>query len=97
MEGSCNYALTLVLREPDEKLCQKVMKRLRGMGVEFRRGTAGGGNQLRQPYLKSFIDENLISEYPNVDHIHFYGFYIGNYPELEAKKILQLCSELNHL
>ena len=23
--------------------------------IEFRRGNAGGGNQLRQPYLKKFI------------------------------------------
>ena len=23
-------------------------------GIEFRRGNAGGGNQLRQPYLKSY-------------------------------------------
>ena len=23
-------------------------------GIEFRRGNAGGGNQLRQPYLKKY-------------------------------------------
>ena len=43
VEGSCNYALTLVLKEPDNKLCRRVMKTLTGKGVEFRRGTAGGG------------------------------------------------------
>jgi len=97
VEGSCNYALTLVLKEPDNKLCRRVMKTLTGKGVEFRRGTAGGGNQLRQPYLKSVMGEEDITLYSNVDHIHFYGFYIGNYPELEREKILKLCGILNRL
>jgi CDP-6-deoxy-D-xylo-4-hexulose-3-dehydrase len=34
-------------------------------------------------------------KYPNVDHIHFYGFYIGNYPELEEQQIRWLCQTLN--
>jgi CDP-6-deoxy-D-xylo-4-hexulose-3-dehydrase len=36
-------------------------------------------------------------KYPRVDHVHFYGYYIGNYPELEGSKILALCSMLNQL
>lgn len=95
VNGSCNYALTLVLREPNDRLYQKVLTTLTKIGVEFRRGTAGGGNQLRQPYLKDIIAEGLTSEYPNIDHIHFYGLYIGNYPKLKSEKILQLCSILN--
>ena len=94
-EGSCNYALTLVLRCPDPVLCKNVMQAMREHGVEYRRGTAGGGNQLRQPYLKEFVDEREYENYPNVDHVHFYGFYIGNYPDLEKSKILDLCSLLN--
>ena len=97
VHGSCNYALTLVLKEPDNELRRKVMKIFTGKGVEFRRGTAGGGNQLRQPYLKSVISAEDITLYPNVDHIHFYGFYIGNYPGLEREKILKLCETLNKL
>ena len=95
--GSCNYAFTLVLRNPDEVLCNKVMFTLKDLNVEFRRGTSGGGNQLRQPYLKKIIGENEYKNYPNADHIHFYGFYIGNFPELEKEKILNLCSILNKL
>jgi len=95
--GSCNYAFTLVLRHPDERLCQRVMETLRREGVEFRRGTAGGGNQLRQPYLRSRVGPEEATKYPNVDHIHFFGFYIGNYPELEESQILWLCSTLNAL
>ena len=44
VEGSCNYAFTLVLREADEVLCANVMEALKASNVEFRRGTAGGGN-----------------------------------------------------
>jgi len=95
--GSCNYAFTLVLRHPDAELRDSVMAALRDRGVEFRRGTSGGGNQLRQPYLKKIVGEDEFTKYPNVDHIHFYGFYIGNYPELERWKIDRLCQLLNDL
>jgi CDP-6-deoxy-D-xylo-4-hexulose-3-dehydrase len=95
--GSCNYAFTLVLKHPDPALCQNVMHALREHGVEFRRGASGGGNQLRQPYLKRIVGEKEFTKYPNVDHVHFYGFYIGNYPDLERKKIRDLQSILNGL
>jgi CDP-6-deoxy-D-xylo-4-hexulose-3-dehydrase len=95
--GSCNYALTLILKRPDPVLCGNVMRSLHHYGVEFRRGTAGGGNQLRQPYLRKAIGETEFAKYPNVEHVHFYGFYIGNYPELDKSKILELCSILNAL
>ena len=94
-EGSCNYAFTLVLNRPDPILCENVMQAMRRANVEFRRGTSGGGNQLRQPYLRKIMGEREFARYPNVDHVHFYGFYIGNYPDLEPEKILQLCSLLN--
>lgn len=94
-QGSCNYAFTLVLRHADPDLCRRVMETLRREGVEFRRGTAGGGNQLRQPYLRPLVGPDEAAKYPNVDHIHFYGFYMGNYPELEEKQILWLCQTLN--
>lgn len=97
VEGSCNYALTLVLKEPDPVLCQQVVELLRSLGVEFRRGTAGGGNQLRQPYLRRFLGRDLWLDYPRVDHVHFFGFYIGNYPDLQTESILELCARLNAL
>ncbi|PZO41537.1 MAG: CDP-4-keto-6-deoxy-D-glucose-3-dehydrase [Pseudanabaena frigida] len=96
IEGSCNYAFTLVLRQADQILYEKVTTALREHKVEFRRGTSGGGNQLRQPYLRKLFGEEY-SKYPNVNHIHFYGFYIGNYPTLEKSKILDLCALLNSL
>jgi CDP-6-deoxy-D-xylo-4-hexulose-3-dehydrase len=96
-EGSCNYAFTLLLREPDEALRDRVMAALREHGVEFRRGMSGGGNQLRQPYLRGVIPDGEWKKYPQVDHVHFFGFYIGNYPGLEPEKIGELCRLLNGL
>ena len=94
-EGSCNYAFTLVLRDADDALCDRVMAALRAHGIEFRRGTSGGGNQLRQPYLRGLVTAEDLSHFPHVDHVHFYGFYIGNYPDLEPDRILELCDMLN--
>jgi CDP-4-dehydro-6-deoxyglucose reductase, E1 len=96
-EGSCNYAFTLILRRPDPVLYENVVSALRAYGVEFRRGTSGGGNQLRQPYLQGKIPANAHLQYPHVDHVHFFGFYIGNYPGLDSHKILELCRVLNRL
>lgn len=95
-EGSSNYALTLVLREPDDALAERVQAALRKNGVEFRRGTAGGGNQLRQPYLRKLYGD-LYKQFPVVDHVHFHGWYIGNYPTLDRERILKLCELLNEL
>lgn len=96
-EGSSNYAFTLVLKDPDQGLYERVVAALRGANVEFRRGTAGGGNQLRQPYLRKLLGDDAWKQCPLADHVHFYGFYIGNYPTLEADRILKLCDLLNGL
>jgi CDP-6-deoxy-D-xylo-4-hexulose-3-dehydrase len=96
-EGSCNYAFTLIVREADERLSRLMMHALKEHGVEYRRGTAGGGNQLRQPYLRMRFPEIRPADYPEVDHVHFHGVYLGNYPGLSRDKILRLCSILNAL
>ena len=97
MEGSCNYAFNLIINKPDLEFRDSVENALRENGVEFRRGSSGGGNQLRQPYLQEIIPEKEYEKYPEVEHIHFYGFYIGNYPDLEEEKILRLCHTLNEV
>jgi CDP-6-deoxy-D-xylo-4-hexulose-3-dehydrase len=96
VEGSCNYAFTLVLNKPDTALRDRVEQSLRQHCVEFRRGLSGGGNQLRQPYLRKIMG-NEFEHYPNVNHVHFFGWYIGNYPGLEEEKIEALCQLLNNL
>jgi CDP-4-dehydro-6-deoxyglucose reductase, E1 len=95
-EGSSNYAFTLVLREPDGALWSRIEHTLRERKIEFRRGTSGGGNQLRQPYLRRLRSDEY-KNYPNVNHVHFFGAYIGNYPGLQPERIRALCALLNSL
>jgi CDP-6-deoxy-D-xylo-4-hexulose-3-dehydrase len=96
-EGSCNYAFTLILRNPDPVLNEQVTDLMRREGVEFRRGTSGGGNQLRQPFVRRVMGEDAYRQFPRVDHVHFYGYYLGNYPTLDRSKITRLCTMLNAL
>ncbi|MDV3440367.1 DegT/DnrJ/EryC1/StrS aminotransferase family protein [Pseudomonas otitidis] len=95
IEGSSNYAFNLILREPDDVLVQRLMAHMKECGIEFRRGSAGGGNQVRQPYLKGIVPEGYYREFPETDHVHFYGFYIGNFPDLRDEEIDDLCHLLN--
>ena len=97
LEGSSNYALPLVLQVPSTDFILKVCTLLCELGVEYRRGTAGGGNQLRQPYAKDRWGDNYHTEFPQAEHIHQFGLYLGNYPSLEAWKIEALCERLNAL
>ncbi|MBF0312096.1 MAG: aminotransferase class I/II-fold pyridoxal phosphate-dependent enzyme [Oligoflexia bacterium] len=95
VEGSCNYAFVLMLKRPDLEFCNRVMSSLKQAGVEFRRGTSGGGNQLRQPYLQGIVPADYYKLFPNTEHVHSFGFYIGNFPILERDLILKLCQLLN--
>lgn len=95
LEGSSNYAFNLVLQKPDDGFVQRLMATMRESGIEFRRGSAGGGNQIRQPYLKGIVPENYHKQFPEVEHIHFYGFYIGNFPDLRDEEIDEICAILN--
>lgn len=95
VEGSSNYAFNLVLQKPDQAFSKRLEEAMRAAGVEFRRGSSGGGNQLRQPYLKKLFPEGHYATFPEVEHIHFYAWYIGNYPSMPEDKIKKLCQILN--
>lgn len=95
LEGSSNYAFNLILREPDQDLVQRVMAKMRENGIEFRRGSAGGGNQVRQPYLRGIVPDGHHLEFPETEHVHFYGFYLGNFPDLRDEEIDAICAILN--
>lgn len=95
LEGSSNYAFNLILREPDDALAARLMHKMRESGVEFRRGSAGGGNQVRQPYLKGIVPDGHHRNFPVTEHVHFYGFYIGNFPDLHESEVDEICTILN--
>jgi len=95
--GNSNYAFTLVLRSKSVYLRDLVETTLRSNGVEFRRGLSGGGNQVRQPYLKNLGMAPQPELLPVADHVHYFGWYIGNYPDLDKERIEWLCHTLNKL
>ena len=95
LEGSSNYAFNLILKNADDDLVSRLMSRMREAGIEFRRGSAGGGNQIRQPYLKGIVPDGHHLDFPETEHIHFYGFYIGNFPDLTDAEIDDICATLN--
>jgi len=95
LPGNSNYAFPLVLKNKSLKNRSSFEKKMKSFNIEFRRGNAGGGNQLRQPYLKKYIKNINLKKFKNVEHVHFYGYYIGNYPSLASSKIIKICKILN--
>jgi CDP-6-deoxy-D-xylo-4-hexulose-3-dehydrase len=95
--GCSNYAFNIVLQPEyaNQEFAQRLMNKMRDNEIEFRRGSAGGGNQLRQPYLKGIVPADHYKNYPNTDHMHFYSFYIGNYPTLPKSAIKEITDVLN--
>ena len=96
LEGSCNYAFNIILKKANLELRDRIETVMSDVQVEYRRGSSGGGNQMRQPYLRGIVAEGDWEEYPEVEHIHHFGWYIGNYPDLQESAILRLCDLLNN-
>lgn len=94
-EGNSNYAFTLVLKEPSYNLRDKVEFQLKSNRVESRRGLSGGGNQLRQPYLKNISGLPTPESLKETEHIHNFAWYIGNYPSINQSDIMWLVNLLN--
>jgi CDP-6-deoxy-D-xylo-4-hexulose-3-dehydrase len=93
IEGNCNYAFIVILKNADLTKRNELERKLRNNGIEFRRGLSGGGNQMRQPFFKSTYSD--FSNFSNIEHIHNFSWYIGNYPGLEREKINFLLEVLN--
>ena len=83
--------------EADDDLAAKVNVSNDFNEIEYRRGSAGGGNQLRQPYLRPYVSDPMAhKKFPITDHIHFYGYYIGNFPDLKHEDVDLFCDVLNN-
>ena len=95
-EGSSNFALPLVMQGSTKDKLKAVCNILEEEGVEYRLGTAGGGNQAKQPYLKNFSYE-ICGTLAQVNYIHSNALYIGNHPELNEGQIIDLCKKINNV
>ena len=100
LKGCSNYAFNIILRKKNSKLFKKLCENMKKNSIEFRVGGAGGGNQLRQPYIKNYLNNKtskIIKSLKNTDHIHFFGFYVGNYPYLKKNQLNKLINILNNI
>jgi len=100
VEGNSNFALPLIMKPlyvdrfniNDD--FSGVLDVLNLSGVEYRLGTAGGGNQALQPYLTKY-EHRIEGELTNVNYIHSNSLYIGNHTDLTDEQIIDLCKLLN--
>ena len=95
-EGNSSFALPLILAKPDTELLNRICAFLQQKQVEYRLGTAGGGNQARQPYLKNYAFRQA-DDLANANYIHDNSLYIGNHTELNKEQIVELCRGLNNV
>ena len=96
IEGQCNYAFIVILKDGSFEKRDVLENILKSNAIEFRRGMSGGGNQLRQPYIKKHFNINY-DDFKVVDYIHNFSWYIGNYPTLKKEKITKLLEILNNI
>jgi CDP-6-deoxy-D-xylo-4-hexulose-3-dehydrase len=102
VEGNSNFALPLIMKKGYEDRFDinddfsGVRDILDLSGVEYRLGTAGGGNQALQPYLKKY-EHRIEGELTNVNYIHSNSLYIGNHTDLTDEQIISLCKSLNNV
>lgn len=94
--GNSSFALPLIMQSITRHKLKDVCKILEKEEVEYRIGTAGGGNQARQPYLKKF-PYRIAGRLPQANYIHDYALYIGNHTDLTEEQIINLCKKLNNV
>ncbi len=94
-KGISNYAFPVILNTNKLKSRNDFEKYLLKNKIEFRRGNAGGGNKLRQPYLRKYLKNINLTNFKKVEKVHHFGYYIGNYPSLTKKRIERLVSVMN--
>jgi len=95
-QGNSSFALPLILQFSNVDKLKDVCIILEEEKVEYRLGTAGGGNQALQPYLKKF-NHRINDGLPVINYIHSNSLYIGNHPELTSEQIINLCNKLNNV
>jgi CDP-6-deoxy-D-xylo-4-hexulose-3-dehydrase len=92
--GNSNFALPLILKENNTELLDRVKSIFVEMEVEFRLGTAGGGNLSKQPFVQNSV-HRIADDQTNVDFIHDFGLYVGNGEHVNFDKIDAVTKKLN--
>ena len=99
-EGNSSFALPLIMLPPHDSQFQindeytSVCDLLNFERVEYRLGTAGGGDQTQQPYMEKYL-YTIHGTTTNIDWIHNNSLYIGNHTDLTDEQIIELCNKLN--
>ena len=86
LKGSCNYAFVILFQKKfrNFKFRNNFENVLSKNKIEFRRGMSGGGNLSKQPFLSYFKNKFRVQKpLININIVHDYGYYIGNYPTLK--------------
>jgi len=100
VDGNSSFALPLIIRplykdrfhinDDFDSVCDSLDLR----GIEYRLGTAGGGNQANQPYLDNFPFK-VVGDLDFVNYVHNNSLYIGNHIDLTDEQIINLTKILN--
>ena len=96
IKGNSNFALPLIIKNKNKNFFKKITSLLKIKNIEFRIGTAGGGNQYLQPYLEKFKFK-ISGKLSNTSHVHSYGLYIRNHTSLKKIAIKNLAIQLNNV
>ena len=95
VEGNSSFALPLILKNSEISM-SSICDLLEQHSVEYRLGTAGGGDQTIQPYMKAY--EYSTDEFmKNIQYVHSHSLYVGNHTDLSEQEIISLCNHLNNL
>lgn len=100
VEGNSSFALPLIIKPEYQHRFHindnfdSVCDILDLYGVEYRLGTAGGGNQANQPYLDNFPFK-VVGDLDFVNYVHNNSLYIGNHTDVTDDEIINLVKRLN--
>ncbi len=99
-EGNSSFALPLIMK-PNYVDRFKINDDFSGVcdvldisGVEYRLGTAGGGNQTLQPYMEKYT-YYIHGDTENIEYVHHNSLYVGNHTDLTDEQIINLVKRLN--
>jgi CDP-4-dehydro-6-deoxyglucose reductase, E1 len=89
-DDSILFCLPIITKQDDKKI-SNIRAYCGNNGIEYR--PIISGNLLKHTPYQKYATE----EYPNAEHIHKCGIYVGLYPKLSIRKVKKLVDFLNSL